>query len=220
MPTPEELFTKLNGGDKFTKLDLSNAYQQVVLDEESQPFVTITTHLGLYRYTRLPFGVAAAPAIFQKIMDKLLNGLSQTGVILDDLIVTGEDDAQHVSNLRKTLEKLERSGVKLKKSKCAIMQPKIEYFAFIVDRHGIHPLQAKVKAIKEVQEPQNKTELQSFLGWLIITGSSSQTCLTGKSAQQAVGQGHTMVLESRVHQVVSESKEHSDLVTCVSTLQS
>ena len=44
------------------------------------------------------------------------------------------------------------------------MQPKIEYFAFIVDRHGIHPSQAKVKAIREVQEPQNKTELQSFLG--------------------------------------------------------
>ena len=64
MPIPEELFIKLNGGDKFTKLDRSNAYQQVVLDEESQPCVTITTHLGLYRYTRRPFGIAAAPAIF------------------------------------------------------------------------------------------------------------------------------------------------------------
>ena len=99
MPTPEELFTKLNGDDKFTKLDLRNAYQQVVLDEESQRYVTITTHLGLYRYTRLPFGIAAATAIFQQIMDKLLIGLSQTGGILDDLIFTGKDDAQHVSNL-------------------------------------------------------------------------------------------------------------------------
>ena len=43
------------------------------------------------------------------------------------------------------------------------MQPQIEYFAFIVDRHGIHPSPAKVKVIVEVQEPQNKTELQSFL---------------------------------------------------------
>lgn len=48
MPTPEELFTKLNWGELFTNLDLSHAYQQVVLDEKSQPYVTINTHLGLY----------------------------------------------------------------------------------------------------------------------------------------------------------------------------
>jgi len=73
----------------------------------------------------LPFGIAAAPAIFQQIMDKLLKNLSQTGGILNDIIVTGEDDTQHVSSLRKTLEKLGRCGGKLKKSKCAIMQPKM-----------------------------------------------------------------------------------------------
>ena len=49
MPTSEELLTKLNGGELFTKFDLSYAYQHVVLDEKSQPYVTITTHLGLYR---------------------------------------------------------------------------------------------------------------------------------------------------------------------------
>ena len=54
MPTVEELFTHLNGGEKFTKLDLSSAYQQVLLDEESRQYVTINTHLGLFQYTRLP----------------------------------------------------------------------------------------------------------------------------------------------------------------------
>ena len=165
---------------------ICNVYQQVVLDEESQPYVTITTHLRLYRYTRLPFGIVTAPAIFQQIIDKLLNGLSQTGGILDDLIVTGEDEAQHVSNLHKTLAKLERCGVKLKKSKCAILQPQFECFAFVVDHHGIHPSPAKVKATLELQEHQNKIELQSFLGLSIITRSSFQTCLP---AQQAAGQG-------------------------------
>ena len=164
MPTSEELFTKLNGGELFTKLDLSYAYQQVVLDEKSQPYVTITTHLGLYRYTRLPFGVAAAPAIFQQIIDKMLDGLSQTGGILDDLIVTGENDEQLARNLYKTLKKFEESGAKFKKSKCVIMQPKIEYFAFVPDRHGIHPSPAKVQAILDVRDPQNRSELQSFLG--------------------------------------------------------
>ena len=85
----------------------------------------------------------------------MLNGLSQTGGILDDLIATGEDDAQHVSNLHKTLKKLERCGVKLKKSKCTIIQSQIEYFVFVVYRHGIHPSPAKVKAILKVQELQS-----------------------------------------------------------------
>ena len=123
MPNPEELFTKLNGGELFTKLDLSHAYQQVVLDEKSQPYVTINTHLGLYRYTRLPFGVAAAPAIFQQIIDKMLDGLTQTGGILDDLIVTGQNDEQHIKNLHHTLTKLEECASKFKISKCAIKQP-------------------------------------------------------------------------------------------------
>ena len=69
----------------ISKLDLSHAYQQVVLDEKSQPYFTINAHLGLYRYTRLPIGVAAAPEMFQQIIDKMLDGLIQTGGILDDL---------------------------------------------------------------------------------------------------------------------------------------
>lgn len=72
MSTPDKLLTKL----LFTKLDLSHAYQQVVLDEKFQPYVTINTHSGLYRYTRLPFGVAAALALFQQTIDKMLDGLT------------------------------------------------------------------------------------------------------------------------------------------------
>ena len=68
MPTADDLFTQLNGREKFTKLDLSSAYQQVLLDEESRKYVTIDTHLALFRYTCLPFGVASSPAIFEKIM--------------------------------------------------------------------------------------------------------------------------------------------------------
>ena len=80
MPTAEELFTQLNGGQSFSKLDLSSAYQQVLLDEECRQYVTISTHLGLFRYTRLPFGVAACPAIFQQTMDSILSGLNGVGV--------------------------------------------------------------------------------------------------------------------------------------------
>ena len=54
-----DVFLKLRGGQRFTKLDLKRAYQQLPLDPESQQFVTINTHRGVYRYRRLPFGKQA-----------------------------------------------------------------------------------------------------------------------------------------------------------------
>jgi len=66
LPHPEDLMICLTGGCKFTKLDLSAAYQQMLLDEKSCPFVTINSQRGLYRYLHLPFGVSSAPAVFRK----------------------------------------------------------------------------------------------------------------------------------------------------------
>ena len=62
----DDLFTSLFGGKKFSKLDLSKAYQQLVLAELSRELMTINTHKGLYRYTRLPLGISPAPATFSK----------------------------------------------------------------------------------------------------------------------------------------------------------
>ena len=74
LPRIEDLFASLSGGKVFSKLDLTHAYQQVPLDEESK-FTTVNTHKGLYHYTRLLFGIASVPSIFQRIMDSILQGL-------------------------------------------------------------------------------------------------------------------------------------------------
>ena len=71
-PRIEDLFASLAGGQTFSKLDLAHAYQQLELEEESKQLLTVNTHKGLYRYHRLPFGVSAAPSIFQRAMDNLL----------------------------------------------------------------------------------------------------------------------------------------------------
>ena len=164
MPTVEELFTPLNGGEKFSKLDLSSAYQQVLLDEESKQYVTINTHLGLFRDTRLPFGRAANPAIFKQTMDSIMGGLNGIGGILHDLIVTGSNDVEYLCNLENTLKRFDSMGVKLKGLKCVFMKTLCKYFAFVVGRHGIHPSPRKLQAIQEFPEPQNGTELKTFLG--------------------------------------------------------
>ncbi|CAC5376810.1 unnamed protein product [Mytilus coruscus] len=86
--------------------DPITAYQQLLLCENSRNLVTINTHLGLYRYTRLPFGAASSPAIFQEFMDKVLEGLDGVGCILDDLIITGKSDEEHLKNLELVLKRL------------------------------------------------------------------------------------------------------------------
>ncbi len=85
IPRIDELFTILAGGKKFSKLDLSHAYQQVVLDEESRPYVTINTQKGLFRYNQLPVGVSLPPSIFQLIMEKILQGILAVTVYVDNI---------------------------------------------------------------------------------------------------------------------------------------
>ena len=55
LPKVEDLFSMLAGGITFTKLDMSQAYQQLVLDNDSKEIVTINTHKGLFSYQQLPF---------------------------------------------------------------------------------------------------------------------------------------------------------------------
>ena len=86
IPLPELVFVKLQEGQRFTKLDLKSAYQQLPLDLDSQQFVTINTHCGLYRYKRLPFGIASSPAIFQRTMDIILQGLEDVVAIQNNIL--------------------------------------------------------------------------------------------------------------------------------------
>ena len=120
VPRIEDLFATLGGGTIFSKLDMKNAYNQLLLDEESKKLTTINTHRGLFQYNRLCFGIASAPAIFQKTMDELLRGIPGVAVFLDDILVSGANPAEHELRLCEVLSRLEQHGLKLHSTKCAI----------------------------------------------------------------------------------------------------
>ena len=107
------MFASLSGGKTFSKLDLSHAYQQVRLEETSQQYVTVNTYKGLFRYKRLPFGISSATAIFQHLMESLLQGIPGVCVYIDDIIVTGlgKTDEEYLHNLSEVLSRLEKAGM-------------------------------------------------------------------------------------------------------------
>ena len=164
LPKIEDLFASLSGGKLFSKVDLASAYQQIPLDEQSKEFTTINTPKGLYCYNRLPFGVASAPSIFQRTMESILQGIDHVCVYLDDILITGATEKEHLQNLDKVLTRLESAGIRLKRDKCVFLLPAVEYLGHKISGQGLQPTDEKIQAIKSAPAPQDVTQLKSFLG--------------------------------------------------------
>ena len=166
IPRAEDLFASLSGGKSFSKLDVAHAYLQLPLDEESQKMVTINTHKGLFQYQRLPFGISSAPAIFQRKMESILEGIPHVCVYIDDILITGPSSDEHLASLKLVLSKLEEAGMRLKREKCSFLMPSVEYLVHKISAEGILPMDDKVEAIKKAPIPQNVAELRCFLGMI------------------------------------------------------
>ncbi|XP_045541460.1 uncharacterized protein K02A2.6-like [Papilio machaon] len=164
LPTVHELFSKLHGGEQFTKLDLSSAYNQLCLDDESQKLTCINTHRGLYQYTRLVFGLSSAPAIFQRAMETVLAGLDGVLCLLDDILITGCNREEHLTRLNSVLQRLEEAGLTLQKEKCEFFKDEINYLGYVINKNGLKKSPDKIKAIIDAPRPRNVSQLQSFLG--------------------------------------------------------
>ncbi|CAM1308578.1 Uncharacterised protein r2_g1856 [Pycnogonum litorale] len=164
LPRIQDLFSTLSGGQQFTKLDMSQAYQQVTLDSVARDCLVINTHKGLFRPTRLPYGVSSAPGIFQRIMDGLLGGLSGLAVYLDDILITGSTLEEHLRNLNKVLTILAKVGFRLKREKCSFLQDSVVYLGHRIDSNGLHTMPDKVEAISKCPDPYDIHSLRAFLG--------------------------------------------------------
>ena len=138
----DDIFATLAEGNLFTTIDLTHAYNQVQLDDESKKYVTINMHKGLYQYTKLPFGIASAPAIFQHTMDTILQGAKGVACYIEDLIITEKSDLEHLANLEEVLKHLLRHRVCVKRLKCRVLQSSVEFLGHRVDAEGIHPLKS------------------------------------------------------------------------------
>ena len=127
IPQIEDLYAQLGNGTTYTKLDMRHTYEQIQLHPDSRKYVTINTPRGLFTYKRLPYGVSSAPGIFQRFMDSLLKGIPNTMVYLDDVLVTGPTEDEHLQTLDRMLERLVQAGFRLKESKCQFLSDEVDY---------------------------------------------------------------------------------------------
>ena len=114
-PTNDKIFAKIQGGERFSKIDLRQAYLQLELADSAKQVMVVNTPKGLMQYLRMPYGIKPASSIFQNVMDTLLGNIPMVGIRADDILISERTDAGHLQNLEKVLCKLSDVGITIRK---------------------------------------------------------------------------------------------------------
>ncbi len=164
LPTAEELTTHFYGLTVFTKLDLRQGYMQVPLHPSSRNLTAFVTHTGVNQYTRMPFGLSAAPSCFQKVMTTILAGIPGVAIFLDDIVVHAADIQTHNGHLNRVASALMEHNLTLNAEKCTFTTSAIDFVGFCLTPRGIAPLQSNIEAIHRIPEPSSTSQVASFWG--------------------------------------------------------
>ncbi len=158
-PTVEEIIEKLNGAAVFSKLDLTSGYHQLELDENSRYLTTFATHEGLFRYTRLIFGLSASSEIFLYEIQKCLENITGALNISDDILVFGHDQQSHDLALRKVLEMLKIKNLRANLSKCQFNKKNLDFFGYHFSADGVSASKEKITAVHSMMTPSTVSEV-------------------------------------------------------------
>ena len=144
IPNADHLMARLGKGKFFSKIDLFKGYWQIPIAKVDQHKTAFVTAVGLYHFKVLPFGMVNAPAVFSRMMRKLLNGLDNVINYIDDILIFSETWEEHVRLLEEVLLRLQRAGLTARPSKCFIA---FEFLGHVVGRGQLKPRPGKVEQI-------------------------------------------------------------------------
>lgn len=167
LPLINEILDRLKDAHFVSAIDLQSGFHQIALEEDSKQYTAFTVPGGgLYQFKVLPFGLTNAPTSFQSLMDKVLKPVINKAVFvyMDDVLVTGRTLEDHNRNLKLTFELLHQANLKINWEKCTFLQKEVEYLGFIVGQGRIQASPKKTDAICNFPQPQNITQIKSFLG--------------------------------------------------------
>ena len=134
LPRMDECIDSLGDATIFTTLDCSSGYWQVEIDERDRDKTTFTSHGGLYRFVRMPFGLKNAPETFQRAVDIILSRVKwhHALVYLDDVIIYSHDVREHFNRVHEVLSVLKDAGISLKLTKCRFFESSVDYLGHVI----------------------------------------------------------------------------------------
>jgi len=166
LPRIDDLLETFRGANYFTTADLMSGFWQVEMIEEHKEITAFITNSGLFEFNIMPFGLKNAPALFQRLMNYVLQDYLDdfVAVYIDDIIIYSKTFEEHLEHLRKVFTKLKEANLMIKLSKCRFCEPEIIFLGHKVGKYGLRPDPEKVQKIKDFPTPTNVKTLQSALG--------------------------------------------------------
>ena len=147
------MYVKLKGAKVFSTIDLSSGYHHITLGKSSRAF-------GKYKFLMVPFGLAQAPAYFQLLMNKVLDGPDFAMTYLDDIIIFSSIELEHLEHLEEALCRLRKADLKMKCSKCDFFKSEIHYLGHFISAEGIRPLPKTLDYIRNMPVPKDVKEIK------------------------------------------------------------
>ena len=162
--TVEDLAVRLNVAKFISKFDLRSGYNQILLSNESRYITAFCTHMGIFQYKRLNFGINAASEIFHKSIEQVLSGIKGALNFSDDIIVFGATKEEHDQRLEDVLKRLEDSGLTVNENKCEFGKRRLKFFGLEFSEKGISLDVKKYDALMQAKPSTTVGEVRSLLG--------------------------------------------------------
>ena len=170
LPRIDDLLDQLGSARYFTTLDLAAGYWQIRVAESSIEKTAFTTPQGLFEFRVMPFGLTNAPAVFQRLMSRVLSGLNPlegpdfVAIYIDDVLIFSRSLEDHLQHVEKVLNRLQSAGLKLQPVKCHFICKQVEYLGHLITPHGLQPNPSRVRAVTEFPVPTTVTQVRQFVG--------------------------------------------------------
>ena len=166
LPRIETCLDTLANAAWYSTFDLRSGFHQVAMRPSDANKTTFVCHRGTFRFPRMPFGLCNAPATFQRLMDTVLVGLNFEICLayLDDIIVFSHDIQGHLERLEILFQRLREAHLKLKPSKCRILQRRVTFLGYTVSQAGVGTDPDKICAVRDWPIPQNLRQCRAFVG--------------------------------------------------------